>query len=318
MRHGRSPVSPPPAVSGRPADTRGENRDAERRALILANPTSGGFNPKALQRIVTRLRAAGRTVELRLTTHAGEIGEICSDPQLAVDVLVVAGGDGSINEALTGFQSILAPPALAVVPSGTANVLAQELGLPSKPDRIADMILRRRTKNLHYGLADGRPFLLMASAGFDALVVHTVPLALKRRLGKLAYVITALNQAMRPRHSDLVVETRGGERITCRLAVITKAAHYGGPFVICRRANVSEPGLYLVALKSDRVPSLLRAGIALLRGRMETCRDVVIRPLSHATVTASEPVAAQIDGDPFGSTPLTIEPGPRSLTMIVP
>ncbi|MEI2386473.1 diacylglycerol kinase family protein [Breoghania sp. JC706] len=304
MKHGRPPEKQQPQ---KPAP----------RALILANPTSGGFDAKALQRIATRLRDAGRAVELRLTTRAGEIGEICSDPQLAVDVLVIAGGDGSINEALTGFQAILAPPPLAVVPCGTANVLAQELGLPSKPDRIADMILRRRTKNLHYGLADGRPFLLMASAGFDALVVHTVPPALKRRLGKLSYVITALRQAMRHRHEDLVVEI-GGERIVCRLVVITKAAHYGGPFVLCRAADVSTPGLFLVALKNDRIPALMRAGIALLRGRMETCRDVVIRPLAQATVTSGRPVAAQIDGDPFGTTPLTVEQGPRSLTMIVP
>ncbi len=256
-------------------------------------------------------------MELRLTAHAGRIGEICSDPQLAVDVLVIAGGDGSINKALTGFQSILAPPALAVVPCGTANVLAQELSLPSKPDAIADMILRRRTKNLHYGLADGRPFLLMVSAGFDALVVHTVLLALKRRLGKLAYVITALRQAFRPRHCDIVVETKG-ERIVCRLAVITKVAHYGRPFVVCRDANVSEPGLHLVALTDDRVPSLLRASLAFLRGRMDRCRDVIVRPLSRATLTAADLTAAQIDGDPFGTTPITIEPGPHSMTMMVP
>ncbi|PTW62250.1 YegS/Rv2252/BmrU family lipid kinase [Breoghania corrubedonensis] len=317
MRNGPSPVSMPTAGADRTEHRHDEEAHTAGHTLILANPTSGGFDAKALRRIAARLRDAGRTVELRLTTHAGEIGEICSDPQLAVDVLVIAGGDGSINEALTGFQSILAPPALAVVPCGTANVLAQELGLPSRPDRIADMILRRRTKNLHYGLADGRPFLLMVSAGFDALVVHTVPLTLKRRLGKLAYVITAFKQATRPRHSDLVVEA-DGEQITCRLAVITKAAHYGGPFVICGKANVSEPGLYLVALTNDRIPSLVRAGVALLRGRMERCRDVVIRPLTRATVTSAAPVAAQIDGDPFGITPLTIEQGPRSLTMIVP
>ncbi|WP_321499156.1 YegS/Rv2252/BmrU family lipid kinase [Breoghania sp.] len=288
-----------------------------RRVLIIANPTAGGFNPKGLDLIAQRLREAGRDVELRLTTHAGEIGEICSDPQLAFDVVMIAGGDGSINEALTGFQSILAPPAIAVIPCGTANVLAQELSLPSKPTEIADMVLRRRIKALHYGLADGRPFLLMVSAGFDARVVHAVPLALKRRLGKLAYVVTALRQAFAQRHNDLVVEA-DGEEITCRLAVITKAAHYGGPFVVCREADVSSPGLYLVAVTSDRVPALIRASVALLRGRMEACRDVIVRPVCDATIRAAKPVAAQIDGDPFGTTPLAITQGERSLSVIVP
>ncbi len=287
------------------------------RVLIIANPTAGGFDPEGLDLIAQRLQEAGREVELRLTTHAGEIGEICSDPQLAVDVLLIAGGDGSINEALTGFQSILAPPAIAVIPCGTANVLAQELRLPSRPAAIAQMVLRRRTRALHYGLAVGRPFLLMVSAGFDARVVHAVPLALKRRLGKLAYVITAFRQAFAARHDDLVVDV-DGEEITCRLAVITKAAHYGGPFVVCREASVSRPGLHLVALTSDRVPALIRASIALLRGRMETCRDVIVRPVSNATIRAARPVAAQIDGDPFGTTPLAITQGERSLSVIVP
>lgn len=297
---------------------RRERADEEaRRTLIIANPTSGGFRRPVLERIAERLRAAGRAVELRLTTHAGEIGEICSDPHLAVDVLVIAGGDGSINEALTGFENILAPPALAIVPFGTANVLAHELGLPKKADAVADMILRRRTRNLHYGTANGRPFLLMVSAGFDALVVHAVPLALKRRLGKLAYVVTALKQAMHPRHEDLVVDI-DGETIACRLAVLTNAAHYGGPFVLCKDADATRPGLHLVALTSDRIPSLVRAGVALLLGRIERCRDIVVRPLTRATIDARAPIAAQIDGDPFGSTPLQIEPGKRTLTVIVP
>ena len=173
MRFFRRDDLPSPAASFRtaPCDV-----------LIMANPTAGGYRPKLLAKVQEKLQAGGCKVTLHLTSHAGEIGEVCADPKLAVGLLVIAGGDGSINEALAGFQSNPAPPDLAVIPFETANVLACELGLPRRSGAIAGAILRRRTKPLHAGLANGHPFVLMASSGFDAEVVHGIPLSLKRRL----------------------------------------------------------------------------------------------------------------------------------------
>lgn len=304
-------------MSAKARDGAGPDEGAARKILILANPTSGGFRAKVLERIAARLRAAGRDVEIRLTGRAGEIRETCADKGLAVDVLVVAGGDGSINEALTGFESIVAPPALAVVPFGTANVLACELRLPRKADVIADMILRRRTRRLHYASANGRPFFLMVSAGFDAEVVHAVAPALKRRLGKLAYVLTALRLAVTRPHRHLTVEA-DGESLPCRLAIVTNSACYGGPFVLCPAACATEPGLHLVALVNDSLPALVRVGLALLFNRLARARDVVIRPVERVEIRAEGSVAVQVDGDAFGATPVLIEPAKRSLAIIAP
>lgn len=290
----------------------------DRQILILANPTAGRFDPGVLEKIERRLAAAGYAVRLRLTERAGEIGTTCADPTLSADVVVVAGGDGSINEAIAGFHETPAPRALAIVPFGTANVLAQELGLPTAAEAVAETILAGRTKPLHFGLANGRPFVLMASAGFDAEVVHAVPLALKRRLGKLAYVLTALRlAAQRRRGRDLLVEA-ADIRFTCQLAVVTNGRCYGGPFVICREANVTEPGLHVVALEKDDPWSSFRAGLALVAGRLQHSRGVRIVPVSTVRISAADPIAAQIDGDPFGSTPLEIEPGPLPVPILVP
>lgn len=321
MRKGQPGETHVPGDSPKPDNQHPDHQHSgeidNRRVLILANPTAGGFRRKVLDRIAERLAAEGRSVELRLTQRAGEIRDVCSDPGLAVDVLVIAGGDGSINEALTGFEAIVAPPALAVVPFGTANVLACELGLPKRADAIADMLLRRRTQGLHYATANGRPFVLMASSGFDAEVVHGVPLALKRKLGKLAYVLTALKVALRRQRSDIEVVT-DGETIHCRMAVVTNASHYGGPFVLCPQTGATQPGLYLIALLNDSFPALVRIGMALLFGRLHKARDIVMRPVDETTLRADVPVAAQIDGDPYGTTPLIIAPAKRSLTIIVP
>lgn len=302
------------------ASTQGDvsaQEDTARQVLILANPTSGGYRPDDLEEIRSLLEKAGVQVTLHLTTRAGEIGEVAANPRLSASVLAVAGGDGSVNEAVTGFQSNPNPPDLAVIPCGTANVLAHELGLPQKPAQIARAILGGKRTPLHVGFANGRPFILMASMGFDAEVVHGVPLALKRRLGKLAYVITALRLGFKRKSSDLLV-TFDGRQERGKLVVATNGRCYGGPFTVHPEASVSRPGLFLLILKRDDPWSTIRFGIALLMGRVYKAAGVVVCPFKRATVTSPRPVAAQVDGDPFGTTPIDLCVSGASLSIIVP
>lgn len=291
-----------------------EDRDGT--VLIMANPTSGGYNPDLLDEVSIRLEDLGWRTQVRLTRHAGEIGDICADPSLKVHTLVVAGGDGSINEALTGFQDHPEPPRLAVIPFGTANVLALDLGLPRTARSIARMISNGKTRPLHFGLANGRPFVLMVSAGFDAEVVHAVPLALKRRLGKLAYVITALRIGLTRKPSPVSVEL-DGEMISGRFAVASNARHYGGPFVICP-GGATDPGLHMLILERDDPWSSLRYGLALVMGRIHKARGALVRPFTTARITSALNVAAQVDGDPFGATPIEIRQTDRTLPVLVP
>ncbi|CTQ60984.1 YegS/Rv2252/BmrU family lipid kinase [Labrenzia sp. EL_208] len=299
-----------------PASRRQAAPDIPGSVLIMANPTSGGYKAEFLDSVRTRLEDLGFRTEIRLTRHAGEIGEVCANPGLGVRTLVVAGGDGSINEALTGFQNNPDPPQLAVIPFGTANVLALELGLPRKPLAIADMIWRQKTKSLRFGLANGHPFVLMASSGFDAEIVHAVPLALKRKFGKLAYVITAFRIGFKRKASHLEISL-DGETINGKFAVASNARHYGGPFVICPH-GATDPGLYMLVLDKDDPWSSLRYGLALMFGRIHKARGATVRPFSVATIASTSPVAAQVDGDPFGTTPLEIRQTEKTVPVLVP
>lgn len=285
--------------------------------LILANPTSGGYDAAKLHDLKSRLEMAGRTVELRLTTHAGEIGEVCSSTELTAETLVIAGGDGSVNEALTGLQGKEDVPNMAVVPFGTANVLALELGLPRKTEDIASIILQKKKKPLFHGLANGRPFVLMASAGFDAEVVHAVPLALKRKLKKLAYVITAFKIGLKRKSTPITVRLDGSNPIEGKFAVASNARHYGGPFVICP-GGATDPGLHMLILERDDPWSSIRYGIALMLGRIHKAKGATVRPFREAVISGPAPVAVQIDGDPFGVTPLHIRMAKQTIPILVP
>lgn len=299
-----------------PAEPRRPEPRSNGKVLIMANPTSGGYDAPFLQDVRQRLERQGRSTEIRLTQRAGEIGETCADPALAVQTLVVAGGDGSINEALTGFQDHPAPPQLAVIPTGTANVLALELSLPRTAAAVAEMILAQKTKPLHYGIANGRPFALMASAGFDAEVVHGVPLSLKRRFGKLAYVVTAIRIGLRRKSAPLDV-TLDGEHFSGKFAVACNAHRYGGPFVISP-GGATDPGLYMLVLERDDPWSSIRYTMALLSGRLHKAKGATLRPFNVASIKAGRTVAAQVDGDPFGATPLEIQASDKTVPILVP
>ncbi|GGB52249.1 hypothetical protein GCM10011316_25330 [Roseibium aquae] len=305
-----------PTGTERSAAESGMKRNRQR-ILVLANPTAGGYRPKVLEAVRENLSRLDVDAEFRLTSHAGEIGEVCSDPDLDVDVLVIAGGDGSVNEAMTGLQDHPKPPALCLVPFGTANVLAHELKLPADPGAISDTLSKGKTRPLHAGLANGRPFVLMASAGFDAEVVHALPLALKRRFGKLAYVLSAIRIGFRRKTTDLQVHTNG-RSYNAKMVIATNGKYYGGPFCLTREESVCRPGLHLILLKHDSPWSMLRFSLALVRGRLNKEPGALLMPITRATITSVSPVALQIDGDPYGTTPVEIEAAPACLQIVVP
>ena len=287
------------------------------KVLIVANPTAGGYRTDLLEQVREGLAAAGFDAVLHLTTHAGEIGEICKSPDFDASLLVIAGGDGSVNDALAGLQDNPLPPTLAVIPFGTANVLALELKLPKRAEDIVRMIVAGRTTPLHSGTANGHPFVLMASSGFDAEVVHGLPLSLKRRWGKLAYVMTAL-RLLRGRSPVQLCAELNGETVEGKLVVVTNGRFYGGPFCVAPEASVSRPGLYLLVLERDDPLSILRFAFGLVTNRLSRTKGVRVMACDTLTLSSATPSAVQIDGDPFGTTPAEISACREALEIIVP
>ncbi|MGH6930488.1 MAG: diacylglycerol/lipid kinase family protein, partial [Dongiaceae bacterium] len=155
---------------------------------IVFNPTAGGRRRMRLEQTLELLRDSGCQISLQATAARGDAETIartfCDTPPTP-DLLVVAGGDGTINEAVNGMLSNgSASWPLALVPLGTANVLAAEIGLTTEPAAVARTIARGATTRAYVGMANGRCFTAMAGVGFDAHVVANVDLRLKRRLGK--------------------------------------------------------------------------------------------------------------------------------------
>src|SRR5215510_2102328 len=184
-------------------------RDTERsqamQILMVFNPKAGQRRLGRLRRTVARLKREGIQVNLQATAARGDAERFAHEAGsglngfASLDLLAVAGGDGTINEAVNGLIAAAgsAPAAslpLAIVPLGTANVLAREIGQAISSSAAAETALRGRARQVYLGQANARCFTIMAGAGFDAHVVASVSTTLKQRIGKLAYVWEALRQ----------------------------------------------------------------------------------------------------------------------------
>ncbi len=187
-----------------------------RRLLEIFNPTAGGRRRRRLEAVLAALADFGCPIDLRATTRPGEAAEMARQANpAACDLVVAAGGDGTVNELINGLvgEAAAAPaacPPLAVLPLGTANVLAAELGFDPVPAQIARAIARGPVRPVCLGRVrgnegPGRVFSLMAGAGFDARVVAGVGLRVKRLIGKGAYVLEGLHQMGRRRPPPLRV-----------------------------------------------------------------------------------------------------------------
>ena len=296
----------------------------KRRVLIVHNPVAGLRRPGLLAGVVAALERRGLEVHLQPTTSpddAETFGRAVSAD--AYDVVVAAGGDGTINGMVNGLMHATAPPPLALLPMGTANVLAAEIGLATGAEDIAATIAEGTRRAVHPGRANGRYFLLMAGAGFDAWVVAHTRGWLKRLIGKGAYVIEALWQAARYGYPVLTV-TVDGQPHAARSVVACKARRYGGPHVLAPAADLSTRTLEVCLLPAAGPLAQLRSGIALARGRLLSDAHMTIvrgTTVEVACATANPTLPdhpVQCDGDITCILPLTITVAEAALWMLVP
>lgn len=293
-----------------------------RRVLVVFNPTAGRRGGR-LAAILAALEAQDCEVVLRKTAGPGDATRIARDESRGFDVLAVAGGDGTINEAANGLAE-LGPdaPALAVLPFGTANVLAHEIGLGLDEARVARTVATGRTETVHLGTVSeprgtARRFLLMAGIGFDAAVVAGVDTRLKRRIGKGAYVWRMLVELWRYGYARYMV-TVDGERHACASAVVAKGRFYGGRFVCAPDACLNEPDFQVcLFLRAGRL-HVLRYSLALALGRLPKLPDV--RLLRGRDIRLEGPFGApiQADGDIVARLPSGVTIATHPLRLLYP
>ena len=290
-----------------------------RRVLIIHNPTAGRHKRRRLQEVVERLEALGCAVTCRETRQRGDAEDFASSASPdAFDAVVAAGGDGTVNEVLNGLGQGTGGLALGVIPLGTANVLACEIGLdPKNPDQIARAIAFGPARHVHVAVANCRRFLLMAGAGLDAHVVAGVSVALKRRTGKLAYVVESLKQAVGYDFPKLGIRADGID-YEGSMVVACKGRFYGGPFVAAPDANLETPMLEVCILPNTGIAGMLRYGLALPMGKLSELPEVQVISARTILITGPRGAPVQGDGDIVARLPAEITVGDDTVELICP
>ncbi|MGY6769057.1 diacylglycerol/lipid kinase family protein [Komagataeibacter sp. NFXK3] len=279
--------------------------DASRSVTIIVNPTAGRRRSGHATRLAGVLRRAGVAVQVVQTRARGHATALARNAvrQGGCSHVVATGGDGTVAEVARGLAG--SDVVLAVLPVGTANVLARELGLPFDEGLLARSIIAGSCATVWPGVlhtAQGRSlFVQMAGVGFDAHVVHTVSPRLKKAVGRAAYVVSVLRALWSYRYPVLRVEVDGVAHEASSV-IISKGALYAGPHVLAPASMQAEKAFSVVLFGNAGPWATLRYGLALLRGTLPRQKDVTILRASTVAIPAPTGLPVQSDGDAHGHT----------------
>jgi len=294
-----------------------------RKATLISNPRTGRYNSRRIpiEHIASLLRSRGVEVDLRPTTAPHDATEIAARAaRNGSSEIIVAGGDGTINEVIQGVAGTKAR--LGIIPRGTANVLARELGLPLDEQEAAEVAARGHSRRIHLGLAIdernnvSRHFALMAGIGLDASIVRHVRPRLKKRIGKGAFWISGLSHLASWSPHPFTLEIDGRE-YTATFAAIGKAPRYGGDLAITPEARLDEPEFEVCLIETSNRFRYLRLLSYAVRAGMPRDNPAV-KFIKTNKVRAFGNSQVQIDGELIGSLPMRFEIAPDSLEVIVP
>ena len=303
-----------------------------RNAVLIHNPNAGGAGGARRSQLDEARKffsAHGIETEIAETTGPGHATEIAQ--QAATDgrqLVIACGGDGTLNEVVNGLaaqRNGLRVP-LALLPGGTANILAKELGIPWNIQRAAEQLVNGEVKEIALGLATPleqperkRFFLSVAGAGPDGMIVYSIDLDLKAKVGILAYWYQGVREVIRYEFPHFRI-VAGERNIDASLIIVGRTKNYGGPFKITTEADLFQDQFEVMALTTQSgfkylsyLPTLWFGNLRETEGvHFWKAETLVIEPLDK------NPIYAQVDGEPLARLPVEFKIVPRALKLLVP
>lgn len=305
-----------------------------RSAVIIYNPTSGRRRSRRLRAIEEAaqiLRASGIDAKLLPTTCAGSATGLARDAvQRGCEMVIVCGGDGTINEVVNGIAGTDTP--LAVLPAGTANILAKELDIPWNIPAAARLIARGKLARVALGQATWRAqsgagptvpvqryFLCVSGAGPDGAIVHGVDTAHKLKIGILAYWLEGLKQFLTYPFHKFAIDSPE-KQLSASLLVVGRTKYYGGPFKITTGASLFEDQFEIVAYDGRSRLRVMMCLPAIWLGRLHRVRGIHVWKTSRFTCQPSgnNEIFSQVDGEPASALPVEFSIVPKALTLVLP
>lgn len=283
---------------------------------VIYNPAAGPKMVRNIDRIRQSLIAGGAPFEICETSGPEDAVLLAREAAYGGrDTVIAVGGDGTVNEVANGIAGTATR--LLVIPHGTGNVFAAEVGLPKSVEGCLSLLSGGETITVRLGKAGKRHFLLLASAGFDAEVVERMGARGKHYLGLGAYLLAGARHLFRDQPS-LWVELPGKERMEVQAVVVCRGKKYGGGTIMAPSGNLEGNTLQVIALRRlGRLP-IVRFAWNVLRGKHAGSPDVLIQEAHSVLVRSRIPSAVQVDGEYLGPLPVRFEMTDVTVRIIVP
>jgi lipid kinase YegS len=292
------------------------NAKARSRSVqLILNGKVAGNDP--LRTAVNRQREAGHRIEVRVTWEKGDARRFVLEGQ--ADLLIVAGGDGTLNEVVHGLMDLSskARPVLGVVPLGTANDFATGCGIPRDPETALALCLEGEAVPVDVGKANEHWFLNAASVGFGAEITATTSPELKRLLGPAAYTVMGAILAMNVHHyrGRLILPNR--EIIgSGPVAIVGNGRQTGGSFQVAPRARIDDGLLDVLVVRNIPATAALTAA----RELQQLSPDgeyISYWQTPWAEVHSEEAIPVNLDGEPVRFSSVRYEAVPKAIRLIV-
>lgn len=289
------------------------------KALLIINPAAGRPKDSPVDRISEVFKEDGRfSLEVHPTTGPGDATATARRAaESGYDLVVAAGGDGSIFEVSNGLVGTQA--SLGVVPIGTENVLAREMEVPLDPKLATRHMLASPRRTIDTGCLGGQHFVCFAGIGFDAHVAHRLPSERKKRFGALAYFLTSAEKLASYRKAVHQAKiTLNGQTLELEffILVVSNIRSYGGGLIPAPQAVVDDGLLDVCIFPKANYLQIMRQMAATTKGRHVDLPGIRYFQTSEIRVETEPDEQVQLDGDAWpGTSPFEIKAVPRSLNV---
>ena len=284
----------------------------KRKVCIIFNPASRGG--KALS-LYAELKALAGDIPIFASAEMDLVTDLAASlVEQGYDHLIAAGGDGTVNGIINGAGT--ADLLLSVLPLGTMNVFAYELGIRSSQlKKCWELIWEGKPKTVDLVLANQTYFVQLAGVGLDALAVQATDLQMRKTIGPVSYLLSAAQIIGRPSPALRIQFEDGLESSGC-FVLIGNGRFYGGPFSLFQNARNDDGLLDLMIFKHQSYLDIFRYLQGVLMGNHTDLPDIEYRQVRSARISSDEPIPLELDGDVTGATPVHFQIAPKRLRVI--
>ena len=274
-----------------------------KKIAVIINPQAGSNNKKFIQQLIQRLSNSNQVTVFE-TKKAGDATIIAKKQAKNFDIVAVAGGDGTVQEIINGIS---AKTILAIIPMGTANIIALEAGITKNINHLCKIILKGKIKKIHVPMINNRRFVLMTGVGFDAFIVNNINNNVKKIFGKIIFFIETLKQFLILKKPNIQV-IANKKTFLGNWVLITNACHYAGPYQITKQTTIFNANLVgYIFTNLTRMNFLYSLFLIIFFGDLSKSKKIITIKSDQFKIKGNNNIPVQCDGEIFNRSTLLIK-----------